>query len=225
MAYVNPTAPNLADFQTFCATQGVPAVALPLASDWYQWALNWSEGIVLCAPAPIPAIQYVQAVYNLGLHWLIENAQDQTGIALTSLAWANGQVTITTAAPTGMTAGESLNVSIVAAAPVAYNGTFGAVATGASTLVYPLPTNPGANTAPGLMNLAFFAGLRQQFNLLSFTPGVVTTAGDLGTSASLTVPDAFKSLTMQDLDLLKTPWGRYYLFYAQKAGPTVVGVS
>jgi hypothetical protein len=76
-----------------------------------------------------------------------------------------------------------------------------------------------------LLNLAFFKNLRQQFNLLSFIPGIVTSASDQGTQASLTVPDAFKNLTMQDLDLIKTPWGRAYLFYAQKAGPTVVGVS
>lgn len=225
MAYTNPTAPNLADFQTFCATQGLPVIALPDSSPWYQWALDWAQSIVRCAPPCIPAIQYVQAVYNLGLHWLIENAPDQMGIALTSLTWANGQVTVTAAAATGIAVGEGINISIVAAAPAAYNGTFGAVATGANTLVYSLPNNPGTNAVPGLLNLAFFAGLRQQFNLLAFVPGIVTSASDQGTQASLTVPDSFKSLTLQDLDLIKTPWGRAYLFYAQKAGPTVVGVS
>jgi hypothetical protein len=225
VAYTNPTAPNLADFITFCAGQGVPAIALPVDSDWYRWALDWSQSLVRFAPAPIPPIQYVQAVYNLGLHWLIENAPDQTGLTLVSLAWANGQVTVTTETVLGLSVGNDIQVCIAGAAPAAYNGKFMAVATGTTTLVYDMPSDPGANTSPGLLNLSFFSELRKQFNLLAFVPGIVTSASDQGTQASLTVPDQFKGLTMQDLDLIKTPWGRAYLFYAQKAGPTVVGVS
>lgn len=71
----------------------------------------------------------------------------------------------------------------------------------------------------------FFADQRKAFNLLTFLGGPVQAAADQGTSDSLVVPDFFKTLTLADLDLLKTPWGREYLAYAQAFGPNVVGVN
>ena len=62
------------------------------------------------------------------------------------------------------------------------------------------------------------------FNLIGLTPGVVATASDQGTSGNLVVPDAFKNLTIGDLDFIKTPWGRRYLAYAQDFG-TIWGLS
>jgi hypothetical protein len=173
----------------------------------------------------VPAIIYVLAVYNYGLHWLISQAQDTTGLGLTSLAWTSGLVTATTTAALGFSIGQTFNTQIVGAAPMAYNGEWQATATGSNIFTYAMPTNPGAATAPGLFNLAFFANLRQQFNLLGFVAGVVQTTTDQGTSSGLVVPDFFKNLTFSDLDLLKTPWGRNYLAYAQKAGPTVFGLT
>lgn len=66
--------------------------------------------------------------------------------------------------------------------------------------------------------LPYWAFLRDQFKINSFVAGVVQSASDEGTSDSLLVPDAFKGLTMSDLQNLKTPWGRRYLAYAQKFG-------
>jgi hypothetical protein len=71
----------------------------------------------------------------------------------------------------------------------------------------------------------FFADQRKTFNLLTFTAGPVQSAADQATSDTLVVPDFLKTLTLADLDLLKTPWGREYLAYAQEFGPNVVGVT
>lgn len=73
-------------------------------------------------------------------------------------------------------------------------------------------------------NSTVFATMRKNLGLLSFTAGVVTAAADVSTSDSLTVPDFFKNLTLADLDLLKTPWGRDYLSIVQDMG-TLWGIS
>lgn len=66
--------------------------------------------------------------------------------------------------------------------------------------------------------LPYWAYQREAFKIYAFSAGVVQSASDEGTSDSLLVPDAFKGLTMSDLQNLKTPWGRNYLSYAQKFG-------
>ena len=71
----------------------------------------------------------------------------------------------------------------------------------------------------------FFANARKNFNLTAFSAGVLSATSDNGTSSTLTVPESMQNLTLQDLDLLRTPWGREYLMYAQSYGPSIVGVS
>jgi hypothetical protein len=62
------------------------------------------------------------------------------------------------------------------------------------------------------------------FNITGFTPGVVSASSDEGSSTTLEVSDAFKSLALMDLNFLTTPYGRQYLAYAQQSGP-VWGLS
>lgn len=74
-----------------------------------------------------------------------------TPLALTSLAWAGGVVTATTAAPHGIPNASVLGLTIAGTTPVAYSGAFQATITGASTFTYPLAANPGTTpaTVPG----------------------------------------------------------------------------
>lgn len=71
----------------------------------------------------------------------------------------------------------------------------------------------------------FFATQRANFKLNQFVAGPIIASADQSTSESLLAPDWMKTMTMQSLDLLKTPWGRMYLEYAQMYGPNIVGVS
>lgn len=95
--------------------------------------------------------------------------------------------------------------------------------------VYNLAASLLINYAPDQDGQEYFVGLRGNadggFNLNAFQPGVVAAASDEGTSTSLLVPDAFKNLTLSDLQRLKDPYGRQYLAYAQDYGPTVWGRS
>jgi hypothetical protein len=93
--------------------------------------------------------------------------------AITSLAWAGSVVTVTTTAPHGYTSGDVIPIVIAGAVPTGYNGAFTGTVTGASTLTYPLASNPGTETTPGTISLGadtellamgttYFAGLQQQ---------------------------------------------------------------
>jgi hypothetical protein len=202
-----------------------PTDIVQVLSPYLQWAFNVAMDQTLIPPPCMPPLEYVLAVYNLGMHQLLKIAQDQTGLTISSLSWANGLVTATTSAPLNMSTGSQLSVQVVGAAPVAYNGAFTATVTGSNTFTYPMPTSPGTNTAPGMYNLSFFSGLRSQFNLMGFTAGPIISSNDNGTGDTLLAPDFLKGLTMSGLDLLKTPYGREYLAYSQQYGSNIVGVS
>lgn len=79
--------------------------------------------------------------------------------------------------------------------------------------------------AEDLAGQTFFTQQRATYGILQFKPGVVMASGDNSTSQTLVVPDYYKELPMWGQELLKTPWGREYLAYAQMYGPYVVGVS
>ena len=79
--FTNPSTPNLADFVVFALAQGVPAADLPSVSPYPSWALGYALSVALCAPADLPKIIYVMAVYNLAYHHLLRTAQDQSGLA------------------------------------------------------------------------------------------------------------------------------------------------
>lgn len=66
--------------------------------------------------------------------------------------------------------------------------------------------------------LPYFSYMRASFGMNSFVAGVVNSTSDEGTSESLTVPDWVTGLTIDQLGLLQTPWGRTYLGWAQKFG-------
>jgi hypothetical protein len=69
--------------------------------------------------------------------------------AITTMVLATGVVTVTTTTPHGFTNGDTIGVVIAGVTPSAYNGSFTATITGASTFTYPLAATPGAVTVQG----------------------------------------------------------------------------
>lgn len=125
-------------------------------------------------------------------------------VNITSITWSGSVATVTTAAPHGWTNGDVIPITIAGAAPAGYNGYFTGTITGASTLTYPLASNPGSETTPGTvalgavnelltMGTTYFAGNGVlAVNVLELgeanvTPGVATLttfiANALGSSA------------------------------------------
>ena len=63
------------------------------------------------------------------------------------------------------------------------------------------------------------------FGLNAVSTGLVVSSSDESTSATLTAPKWAEGLTIEQLGMMKTPWGRSYLDYLQKAGPTIWGIT
>jgi hypothetical protein len=64
----------------------------------------------------------------------------------------------------------------------------------------------------------YWTDLRNSLGLNTFTPGFINSAEDERTAAALYVPLSLQNLTIGDMALLKTPWGRAYLAIAQSVG-------
>lgn len=73
-------------------------------------------------------------------------------------------------------------------------------------------------------NIPYLQFLRQKWNILGFTPGIVQEASDQGTAAALTLPEQYKDFTIANIQQTKTPWGRRYLAIASSVG-TLWGIS
>lgn len=214
---------------------GVPAAYLPDASLSVQHAFDHSVDVVnqdlAVAGGQKTSWSVLElATYNLGGHLLIEYAPDQS-YAISVLSWASGYASATLAAPGAIQPGDKL--SIVGVSPLDYSGPqkLGYVVAQATPdtthFTYALSPNPGAATL--LSNAAaveqYFSRLRRQLKINSFVPGVVGSTSDVSTSVGLDNPDFMKGLTLEDLQLLKTPFGKTYLSIAQKAGPSIWGLT
>jgi len=64
--------------------------------------------------------------------------------------------------------------------------------------------------------LPAIAALRAMSKIDSMTAGLVQSASDVSTSAAIFIPDFFKNLSLYEMGLIKTPWGRRYLEIASR---------
>ncbi len=213
---------------------GVPATALPDGSPFLTYTLKQSLNVVDLQLAELSGEvgvwdPYQLAVFNLGGHMLVEHVVDQS-YPVTAASWANGLAQLTISDTSNVSPGDQ--VAIAGISPNAYNAlpqrpvTVNAVL-GSTTLNYALSPNPGAGTPSAGARLAqtYFFAARRGFKIASFVPGVVASAGDQGTSMGVDNPDFMRGLTLENLQLLKTPWGRSYLSISMKSGPNIWGLS
>lgn len=108
---------------------------------------------------------------------------------------------------------EIVNESIALVTPLLYQ-----------QAVYNLAGDNLINFAPDQENSNFFSELRKKWSIGNFAAGVVQSVTDEGTSTELLVQEAAKNFTLANLQNLKTPYGRQYLYIAQAYGPSV-GIS
>lgn len=73
--------------------------------------------------------------------------------AVTTMVWSGSVVTVTTTTPHGWTNGDVIPIVIAGVTPAGYNGAFTGTITGASTLTFPLVSNPGSVTVQGTVQL------------------------------------------------------------------------
>ena len=68
------------------------------------------------------------------------------------------------------------------------------------------------------VSYGYWQYLRQQNNIQGFITGIVSSSGDEGSSVGLVVPKQAENLTLSQLQLTTTFWGRWYLGIAQSYG-------
>ena len=89
--------------------------------------------------------------WDFSLQRLIPYVAAYNAIAITSLTWSAGVVTVVTAAAHPFAVGDDFTIS--GAVPAGYNGTFTVITAADNThLTYALASNPGAETTPGQIN-------------------------------------------------------------------------
>ena len=91
--------------------------------------------------------------------------------------------------------------------------------------VYNLGVDRLINFASDQEGQTYFADWRVKLGIYTFASGLVASSSDSGTSQSLQVIEAAKRMTLQDLQHMKTTWGRVYSGFAQQYGPTVWGLT
>lgn len=191
--------------------------AAPGAIGWYIFASAISGGETLQTTSPIA----------LGSPYLLTELLNGPAQPPLFAVAPSDRVSVSGITPTpyDATMWEPLLVYSVSAPDTQAQVTYPFVANRAKG--YPQITNPGpATVLPGaLLSETVFFQLRRTYGINRFVPGVVTSAGDQGTSTGLLNPDFMRNLQFADLQYMKTPWGMQYEAFAQRAGPTLWGIN
>jgi hypothetical protein len=215
--FTNPTQPNIADFNAFALSQGVPASDLP--SGTLATVSIGTSGVIAAASSTgtiaagmvlvgmsIPQYTYIVTWDDTSgtVSPAPATTVDVAGAAAYSpyLQWALTMATDATLTPPPCMP------------PIMY-----------VLAVYNYAMHKLLKIGQDLPGQIFFTQQRTNFNLLSFKAGPISASADQATSQTFVTPDFLKGLTMGDLDLLLTPWGRDYLDYSQQYGPSIIGVN
>jgi hypothetical protein len=93
--------------------------------------------------------------------------------------------------------------------------------------VYNLATHLLFMITPDQSGQTYFTNARSStgYNLISPSMGLVTTTFDQGTGATVASPKWAAGMTIAQLEMYRTPWGRAYLSFAQSYGPSIVGLT
>lgn len=109
---------------------------------------------------------------------------------------------------------DTVNITLACAGPTEY-----------TLAVYNLGVDRLFNFAIDVEGQTFFQRQRRELGLMSFASGLVSSSSDSGTAQTLQTIEAAKRMTITDLQLAKTIWGRTYLGFAQNYGPTIWGLT
>ena len=221
MSFVNSSAPNMQDYITFVLQQGVPVADLPMV----QTTLTTTSGLDTATVGSATGL-------SVGMTILSQYVPPKTtitaisGTTLTLSSPAKGNGTDLTAYISQDFQSLQWTFNIAMDKVIGANAQLGILYVLA---VYNLGMHQlikiGLDIPGQTPNQVFFQQARQQFGILNFVGGVISGTADQNSSTTISVPELLKNLSLSDLDLLKTPWGRDYAGYAMNFGPYVVGVT
>lgn len=214
--FSDPSTPNLPDFYGYALNQGVPSSDLP-SGTLTTVTIDTSGNLTAASSTgTVSAGQWINGVDVYIATW--------NGTSGTVTPVPTAAVSLPSAQTFSPYSAWALNyaLSVALCGPgSSISGLAGMYVMG----VYNLAMHQLLKIAQDLTNQTFFAQIRQTYRLTSLVPGPVMASGDQATSETLVIPEFFKNLTLSELDLLKTPYGRDYLGYAQMYGPSIVGVT
>lgn len=222
----NPLVPNLPDYLTFLTSAvGIPVVNLP--PDFTGTASVDGSTTTLTVLTVLTGTLYVGAALYDAAGFIPQ------GATITGLLTGTGGVGTYTmsSASTGISAGEPVgayNNTVIATFEVAndtVNCTINASPRLYTLAVYNFATDRLLNFALDIPNQTYFSDFRVKFNINDRSPGTVASASDNGTSSAFLNPEFMRDLTVRDLQMLKTPYGRAYAEFAQDYGSVIWGVS
>lgn len=214
----NPTTPNLADYAAWLATAAFSGVDL---NDFLPAASGQVTGgtttTLVDSTEAWTANEWVNCyVYDANAGITVP-VSSNTATALTfaaqpvAPAMGDAYLVVQPIVYTSLTVAQAI-----------VNDTLSSAGTGTYVLaVYNLAADRLLNYAPDQPGQTFFEDLRNTFRLTSISVGAVAGASDQGTSASIVNPEWMRSMTMRDIQTLKTPFGREYMGFAQAYGPNV----
>lgn len=90
--------------------------------------------------------------------------------------------------------------------------------------IYNLAADRLLNYANDVPNQSYFRDARKDLRLATVSVGVPSAASDQGTATGILNPEFMKTMTLADLQTLRTPWGREYMGIALSVG-TLWGLS
>lgn len=91
--------------------------------------------------------------------------------------------------------------------------------------IYNLGADLLINVAVDQPNQSYFRDMRRGYRIEAPSFGLPASASDQGTSGALVNPEFMRNLTLDDLQRMKTPYGRAYLGIAQAFGPALFGLG
>ncbi len=236
MAWSNPNAPNVADFESYVlAETGATTAQLPSEAGDMVGRVTISasgSGItnisISASPSPTGDIATFTAVLANG---------SVSAVLITS---PGSGYTVAPTLTTTVNAGAAAPSLFATLAPVyleyALNYAVDRVLGGDEyaglipardyiLAVYQLALHWLVCWAPDPSASTVFTDARAKYAIFAFKGGVVASGSDSGTSASVTIPEGLKELPLEQLLQLKTPWGIAALSYLQKFGPNLFGIS
>lgn len=236
--WVDPCTPNVADYTTFLANI-IQSPEVPLLSDVLPLSFSGTGTLIqgsnvltivsvssgsLSIAIPylviadqqgaIPANTTLIAQLSgtpggVGTYQMSNLATATVGTAETITA-TNWQIVWTLALAVDM-----VNEAICAASPTLY-----------TLACYNFATDRLINFAQDTTGQEYFQRQRAKLHILDVGPmGTVASASDSGTSAGVLNPEQMRMLTLQDIQMLKTPWGRAYMGIAQSYAPNIWGLT
>lgn len=217
--WTKPTTPNLTDYLSFLSNVvGIPGSNFPSVTGI---ATGGSQTTLTDSLAVWTINQWKGSIVNDSTQGVTASVLSNTSSILTFAALANPIAV----GDTYLIAPQALLTTFnIAMATV--NDTLACASADLYVLaVYNLATDRLINYAPDVGGQTFFQDQRTKFRVLDVSVGVPSAASDQGTAVGILNPEFMKTMTLQDLQTLKTPWGRAYMGIALDYGSNLWGLS